>query len=61
MTRADDRAQRRAWRQWRADILASDNFRCRIGKPGCATIANHIHPSRHIAVCEPCLNRTSDQ
>ncbi|QFS93791.1 hypothetical protein FIV07_23795 [Mycobacterium sp. THAF192] len=57
MTRATDRAKRKAWRQWRADILARDNFRCQIGKPGCSIISNTIHPDRHITVCEHCLNR----
>ena len=57
MTRATDRATRRAWRQYRADILARDNFRCQIGKPGCSIIGNHIHPDRHITVCEHCLNK----
>ncbi|MCV7057549.1 hypothetical protein [Mycolicibacterium gilvum] len=56
MTRATDKANRRANRQWRAEILARDNFRCQIGKPGCATIGNHIHPRRHVAACQSCLN-----
>ena len=60
MTRATDRATRRAWRQYRADILARDNFRCQIGKPGCATIGNHIHPQRHITVCERCWQPGDD-
>lgn len=55
MTRASDRADRRAERQWRADILSRDDFRCQLQRPGCAVIGNHIHPTKHIAVCEPCL------
>lgn len=57
MTRATERAHRRAWRQWRAEILARDNFRCQLHKPGCATIANHVDDQQEIAACEPCLKR----
>ena len=55
MTRADERAQRRAARHYRAEILARDDFRCQIGKPGCNIIGNHIHPTKQIAACQPCL------
>lgn len=57
MTRAAERAQRRAARHHRAEILARDDFRCQIGKPGCAIIGNHIHPTKQIAACQPCLTR----
>ena len=59
MTRATDKARRRAWRHYRAEILARDDFRCQIGKPGCAIIGNHIHEQKQVAACEPCLNRPS--
>ena len=59
MTRAAERANRKAWRQWRADILARDNFRCQIHKPGCSVIGNTIDDQRHITVCQHCLTTRS--
>lgn len=56
MTRATERANRKAWRHWRADILARDNFRCQLHQPGCTTIANHVDDRDEVAACEPCLN-----